>query len=110
MKTRLPKILRRIRVYALIALAAGFQASRQPAAAAELSSAPATAPLRDYHFDHTISRKVLENYLSRSISMEGVFNGRGDLDDNIRMLTSIGAKYIGRSLCLDRKSTRLNSS
>jgi len=55
---------------------------------------------RDYHFDKTISRTVLENYLSRSISMEGVFNGHGDLDDNIRMIKSIGAKYIGRSLCL----------
>ncbi len=32
--------------------------------------------------------------------MEGLLNGRGDLDDNIRMLKSIGAKFIGRSLCL----------
>jgi len=32
--------------------------------------------------------------------MEGMFNGRGNLDDNVRMLTSVGAKYIGRSLCL----------
>ena len=47
-----------------------------------------------------MSREVLENYLSRSISMEGLLNGRGDLDDNIRMLKSIGAKFIGRSLCL----------
>ena len=55
---------------------------------------------RDYRFDATISRDVLENYLSRSISMEGLLNGRGDLDDNIRMLKSTGAKFIGRSLCL----------
>jgi hypothetical protein len=55
---------------------------------------------RDYHFDATISRRVLENYLSRSISMEGLLNGRGDLDDNIRMLKSTGAKFIGRALCL----------
>ncbi len=60
----------------------------------------AAAPARNYRFDRTISREVLENYLSRAISMEGVFNGQGNLDDNIRMLTSIGAKYIGRSLCL----------
>jgi hypothetical protein len=53
-----------------------------------------------YHFDGTISREVLENYLSRSISMEGLLNGRGNLDDNIRMLKSTGAKFIGRSLCL----------
>ena len=32
--------------------------------------------------------------------MEGIFNGRGDFDDNLRMIKSIGAKYIGRSLCL----------
>ncbi len=55
---------------------------------------------RSYRFDKTISREVLENYRSRSISMEGLLNGRGDLDDNIRMLKSTGAKFIGRSLCL----------
>jgi hypothetical protein len=55
---------------------------------------------RDYQFKRTISRAVLDNYLSRSISMEGLLNGRGDLNDNIRMLSSIGAKYIGRSICL----------
>ena len=59
-----------------------------------------TAPPGKHHFDKTISREVLENYLSRSITMEGLLNGRGDLDDNIRMLKSIGAKFIGRSLCL----------
>jgi len=32
--------------------------------------------------------------------MAGVFNGHGDLDDNIRTIKSIGAKYIGRSLSL----------
>jgi hypothetical protein len=55
---------------------------------------------RDYRFDGTISREVLENYLSRSISMEGLLNGRGNLDDNLRMLKATGAKFIGRSLCL----------
>ncbi|HTQ49331.1 MAG TPA: hypothetical protein VMJ12_01375 [Candidatus Acidoferrales bacterium] len=53
-----------------------------------------------FEFDGKISRPVLENYLSRSITMEGLLNGRGDLDDNIRMLKFIGAKYIGRALCL----------
>jgi hypothetical protein len=55
---------------------------------------------RDYRFDGTISRQVLENYLSRAITMEGMLNGRGDLDDNIRMLKATGAKFIGRSICL----------
>ncbi len=57
-------------------------------------------PSRDYHFDRTISRQVLENYLSRAISVEGLLNGRGDLQDNIRMLNNTGAKFIGRSICL----------
>ncbi len=60
----------------------------------------AAEPSSKYHFDGTISRAVLENYLARSISVEGIFNGRGDLDDNIRMLKSLGVKYAGRSLCL----------
>ena len=49
-----------------------------------------------YQFDRTISREVLENYLSRSITVEGVFNGRGDLDDNIRMLDRIGREGADR--------------
>ncbi|MFM1944045.1 MAG: hypothetical protein RI897_3027 [Verrucomicrobiota bacterium] len=53
-----------------------------------------------YRFDRTISRGVLENYLARSITMEGLLNGRGDLGDNIRMLDRLGAKFIGRALCL----------
>ncbi len=55
---------------------------------------------RSYDFNRTIPRPVLENYLSRSITMEGLLNGRGNLDDNIRMLKRIGAMYIGRSICL----------
>ena len=57
-------------------------------------------PGDDYHFDSSISRFVLDNYLSRSISMEGLLNGRGDLEDNIRMLNRAGARFIGRSICL----------
>ena len=68
--------------------------------AAETPFTPAITRPRDYQFNQTMSRDVLENYLSRSISVEGVFNGRGNLDDNLRMLKSIGAKYAGRSLCL----------
>ncbi len=66
----------------------------------ELKSEPAYARPGGYGFDKTISREVLENYLSRSITMEGMLNGRGDLTDNIRMLKSSGAKFIGRSICL----------
>ena len=31
---------------------------------------------RSYKFDRIISRDVLDNYLSRSISMEGLLNGQ----------------------------------
>ena len=55
---------------------------------------------RNYNFNQTISRGVLGNYLSRAICMEGLLNGRGDLDDNLRMLSDVGAKYIARSICL----------
>jgi hypothetical protein len=55
---------------------------------------------RDYRFSKSISRPVLERYLSRAITMEGLLNGKGNLADNIRMLQNIGAKYIGRSICL----------
>src|SRR5579871_6582637 len=63
-----------------------------------------------FQFDRTISRQVLENFLSRSITMEGLLNGRGDLADNIRMLKSIGAKYIGRALCLWNAETDFSNN
>ncbi len=72
-----------------------FSGPRVDAAETQQASRPG-----GYHFDGTISREVLENYVSRSITMEGLLNGRGDLDDNIRMLKTMGAKFIGRSLCL----------
>lgn len=50
---------------------------------------------RDYHFDTTISREVLCNYLSRAISMQGLCESP-QLDDDLRMLDNIGAKFIGR--------------
>jgi hypothetical protein len=62
--------------------------------------ARAPGATRDYHLDGPPSRQVLESYLSRAITMEGLLNGRGDLDDNIRMLNHISAKFIGRALCL----------
>jgi hypothetical protein len=64
------------------------------------SEIPPPSKSGKWHFDQTIAREVLENYLSRSITMEGMLHGRGDLHDNIRMLKSTGAKYIGRALCL----------
>ena len=62
---------------------------------------------RNYSFNRTISREVLGNYLSRAICMEGLLNGRGDFDDNLRMLGNVGAKYIARSICLWGGEARL---
>ena len=64
-------------------------------------AAAADAPVvatSDYHFDGTISRKVLENYLRRSITMMDLLTGVGNPDDNIRMLKNIDAKFAGRSM------------
>ena len=69
----------------------------EPIKALETNS---TARPGGFQFDRTISRQVLENYLSRSICIEGMLNGRGPLTDDIRMITNCGAKYIARALCL----------
>src|SRR5439155_22421644 len=71
------------------------ESGKEPADAKEPKAAAGK-----YDFDRTISRQVLESYLDRSICMEGLFNGRGDFDDNLRMLKATGAKYIARSICL----------
>ena len=64
-----------------------------------------------YHFDGTISRKVLENYLRRSITMLDLLTGVGNPDDNIRMLKNIDAKFIGRAMYIwggeDQLETKL---
>lgn len=72
--------------------------------AADLKSADA-----DFHFDTTISRAVLENYLSRSTSFTELLHddlnqprdARGvDPRDNIRLILDSKAKFIGRALLL----------
>lgn len=91
----------RVAVFAAAMLMRTFGAAAgDPVTAAAGGPMNAAAPGPDYHFNGAISRVVLENYLDRSISMEGLLNGRGDLDDNIRMLDHTGAKFIGRSICL----------
>ena len=50
------------------------------------------------NFDGRISRAALGRYLSRSITMMDLLTGRGDVDDNVRMLTRIGAKFAGRTI------------
>jgi len=72
--------------------------------AAILMSIPtrSTAAQRDYTFDGTLSRAVLENYLSRAVTHSGLCASCPDrttacVDDDIRMLTGLGAKFIGRA-------------
>lgn len=55
---------------------------------------------RNYRFNKKISREVLENYLSRSITMTEIYRSPGNLDDDIRMLKNIGAKFAGRTIYL----------
>jgi len=50
----------------------------------------------DYRFDGSISLPVLQNYLSRAVHMGRLGEGVGDTADNIRMVKSLGAKYLGR--------------
>lgn len=55
----------------------------------------------NFTFSRTISREVLENYLSRAVTAQDIFKS-DTLDDDIRMLTNIGAKFIGRAAGLWR--------
>lgn len=61
---------------------------------------PSAVHAADYRFDGEISRGVLENYLSRSITMLDLLTGHGNVDDNIRMLKNVGAKFAGRTIYL----------
>ncbi|MBN2136500.1 MAG: hypothetical protein JW720_01705 [Sedimentisphaerales bacterium] len=79
-------------------------------------SLPLSAAQRDYAFDGNISRNVLENYLSRSITFCELLNPRrvetelkGNTQDNIRFLTNTGAKLIGRSVYMWGNESRFDS-
>lgn len=58
--------------------------------------AGAEPPARDYRFDSSISRPVLENYLSRCVTAMDLLTGVGNVDDNLRALHNMGVKYAGR--------------
>lgn len=68
---------------------------------------------RDYHFQGSISRQVLENYLSRSTTYCELLNPPrqeelgGSLDESIRFLRHTGAKFIGRSIYMWGGESRL---
>jgi hypothetical protein len=73
---------------------------------------------QDFHFDGTISREVLENYLARSISFTELLhddlsqprNARGvDPRDNVRFLLDAKAKFIGRALMIWGREKELDA-
>ena len=61
----------------------------------------------DYRFNGPPARRVVESYLGRSITMLGLLQGAGDLEDNIRMLSNTGAKFAGRALYMWGSERRL---
>jgi len=61
------------------------------------SPSPAAAnSASNYTFAGKISRAVLENYLSRAITMSRLYAST-QREEDLRMLRNIGAKYIGRA-------------
>jgi hypothetical protein len=64
------------------------------------SAATSSATPGKYGFDGSMPREVLESYLSRAMTMMDLLTGRGDVDDNIRMLRETGVKFAGRTLYL----------
>ncbi|MBD3175906.1 MAG: hypothetical protein GF320_12045 [Armatimonadia bacterium] len=56
-----------------------------------------------YSFDGSISRSVLDSYLSRAVTHQGLLGSVPEpateyFDDDLRMLTEVGAKFVGRAL------------
>src|SRR5436190_23322879 len=85
------------RIVVSVTAALAFLLAATPTKAVDSNS---TVRPGGFQFDGKISRQVLENFLSRSICIEGLLNGRGPLTDDICMITNCGAKYIARALCL----------
>ncbi|WP_053983332.1 hypothetical protein [Niameybacter massiliensis] len=52
--------------------------------------------MKNYTFDTTISKEVLENYLSRSVSA-AFFIHTKTLEDDLRALKNMGVKFVGRA-------------
>ncbi len=66
--------------------------------ACHVVGASALAAQGGLKFRDTISREVLDGYLSRAMTMMDLLTGRGDLDDNLRMMRSTGARFAGRAV------------
>lgn len=59
---------------------------------------PESESQSDFRFDGSVSRRVLKNYLSRAITESDLLTGKGNFEDNVRMLTNVGAKFVGRAI------------
>lgn len=85
-------------------------------AACLLSARPAGS--QDFHFNASMSRPVLESYLSRSISFTELLhddltkprNNRGvDPRDNMRLILDTRAKFVGRALMVWGRERNLSA-
>jgi hypothetical protein len=82
------------------------------------SETPSKQQQLNYHFDGTISREVLENYLDRSVTMAyflvtGKAEGNREYpyrEDDVRLIRNIGAKFIGRAIYRWNGEDRLNDA
>lgn len=52
--------------------------------------------MKNYRFEETISKEVLENYLSRSVTAAGLFESE-TLSDDLRVIKDLGVKFLGRA-------------
>lgn len=52
--------------------------------------------IKNYSFDGSMTREVLENYLSRAVTAAGLYESDTPEDD-VRALQNIGAKFLGRA-------------
>ena len=50
----------------------------------------------NFTFDGNLSREVLENYLSRSVTAAGLYES-GTLEDDLRAIKRLGVKFLGRA-------------
>ena len=69
-----------------------------------------TTTTSSYDFDGSISRNVLEFYLSHAQTMVGLLQGYGYFADNLRMLENTGAVFAGRTLMHWGQENRLLAS
>src|SRR5437867_610209 len=76
------------------------------------------AAAQDFQFDGSISRRVLENYLSRSVSFTELLhddltkdrNSRGvDPRDNLRFILETKTKFVGRALMVWGRERNLSA-